>query len=484
MTLIQHLRRRAGILIAAAAFLAAGCSTDDPVPECVNCEEWSELTGGLGRFPEPHPSDPNVLLFSTIDKDADAPDADRQADEDIWVAYRNDADPASTPVWQLTDDTIGDGDNFAARWSPSGSQIAFVHTTAAGRFEVWRMSVTPPASADTPPVLGTPERLLRDARDPVWESETVLVFSREDKLYSVDVPAAPGPLTATPLQLTFDPPTYASTETFVDRHPMFASDGGAVFNTIGRQNVADVLVRAFEVDQSVFPPDTSETAAWISYQAPGSDNPAYPLFLGPDTLRTPELLPSVPVGSGGQFPIGVRRDSRFLQDPFTENYCDTTLVINADLQPGDVDTLAFYFTVIRGTLAVESGVSQTTVFWTRQDARQDITDFTSNTLLANIGQQLVFECLMPFAIQPNGDVDVSTPEPLLVIGSRGSLRDTALVTVPSGGTTVVSLFPTGTISGMAAFSRGTSSQSGFSVITIPPTCWDRCRGNSRISSAR
>ncbi|NNE43695.1 MAG: carboxypeptidase regulatory-like domain-containing protein, partial [Gemmatimonadetes bacterium] len=457
MSLIQNLRRRAGILTLFVALLAAvGCATDSPVPDCFNCGQWTELMTGLGRFPEPHPANPDILLFSTIDKSPTATDADRQSDEDIWLVYRNPSDPSTETLWQLTDDALGGGDNFAARWSPSGTQIAFVHVTAAGRFEVWRMPVTVPASPEGIPVLGTAELLLQSARDPAWESETSLVFTREDKIYRVDVPASPGPLTASPVQLTFDPPIFASTETYVDRQPMIAADGGAVFNTIGRQNVADVYLRAFEIDGAVFPPDTTETAAWISYKAPTSDNPAYPLFVGVDTLRTPELLPSLPVGAGGTFPIGVRRDSRYISDPRVESYCDTTLIINADLQPGDVDTLSYYFTVIRGTLSIQSGISQTEVFWTRQDAEQDINDFPGRTLLANIGERLDFECLMPFSFLPNGEADVTRRELFLVIGSRGSLRDTALVTVPSGGMQSVRLFPTGTISGTVVFSDSPS----------------------------
>ena len=53
-------------------------------------------------------------------------------------------------------------------------------------------------------------------------------------------------------------------------------------------------------------------------------------------------------------------------------------------------------------------------------------------------------------------------EPVLVIGSRGALRDTALVTVASGGTEVVSLFPTGTISGTVTFAD-------MPGLPLPPT---------------
>jgi hypothetical protein len=451
MSLVRFFHRGSGGLAALAFIAAAGCSTDDPVPACENCESWDPVTAGLGRFPEPHPSNAGYLLFSTVDKTPGAPDANRDTDEDIWLLERRE-DPASSLKWQLTDDALGIGDNFAATWSPSGTQIAFVHTTAGGNLEIWRMSVQLPGAAGDPPVLGAAERMVQDARDVTWATETTLVFSKNDKLFSLDIPAAPGPPTATPVQLTFDPPSFASTEDFVDRHPFFAPDGGAVFNAIGRQAVADVLVRAFEVDDTVFPPDTISTAAWLSYRGPTSTNAAYPVFIGTDTLRTPTLLQSLPVDGGSAFEIGVRRDSNLLNDPTIETYCDTTIISVVDLQPGDVDTLSYYFRVIRGTLVVTSGVPQTDVFWTRQDVRETIADYTSDTRLDNLGEALRFECLMPFAINPDGSINTAVQETLIVTGFRSSLRDTVKVLVDSGKTTTVSLFPPGSISGTVAFS--------------------------------
>ena len=38
-------------------------------------------------------------------------------------------------------------------------------------------------------------------------------------------------------------------------------------------------------------------------------------------------------------------------------------------------------------------------------------------------------------------------------------------------------------SAMAAFSTGTTVESGASAITKPPTCWDRCRGMSSSIAA-
>jgi hypothetical protein len=434
----------------ALAAAAAGCASDEELPDCENCEFWDQVTPGLARFPEPHPTSPAWILFSTVEKTPGAPDSDRDTDEDIWLLERG-ADLASTTKWQLTDDALGTGDNFAATWSPSGTQIGFVHTTAGGAYEVWRMPVMLPAASGSPPVLGTPERMTVDARDVTWATETSLIFSRNDKLWSLSIPASPGPPTASPMQLTFDPPSFSSTETYVDRHPSFAADGGAVFSTIGRQNVADVMVRAFEVDDAVFPPDTTSTAAWLSYQSPAADDPTYPVFIGIDTLRTPRLLRSIPVFAGGTFQIGVRLDSSLLPGG-AASYCDTTLVIPADLQPGDADTLAFYFHVVRGALLIESEVSQTDVFWTRKDVRETISDFTSDTRLDNLGEQMLFECLMPYSVNPDESIAVGVQETLIVSGARGTLTDTARVVIDPGRTTEVTLFPAGTVSGTVSYS--------------------------------
>ena len=137
---LERTFRTAWGLVGLLALLVAagGCSTDDSVPRCENCEIWSPVTAGLGRFPELHPSDPSFLVFSTIEKTQNAPDSNQEADEDIWLLHRGET-PAENTLWQLTDNALGFGDNSAARWSPSGTQIAFAHSTADGAFEIWRM---------------------------------------------------------------------------------------------------------------------------------------------------------------------------------------------------------------------------------------------------------------------------------------------------------------------------------------------------------
>jgi hypothetical protein len=89
-----------------------------------------------------------MFVFSTIDKRPGAPDANRDSDEDLWLSWIvNDSDPSANPVWQITGDEMGtSGDNFGARWSPSGDEVAFIHSGTGGHFEVWRVPVTLPAS--------------------------------------------------------------------------------------------------------------------------------------------------------------------------------------------------------------------------------------------------------------------------------------------------------------------------------------------------
>ena len=301
--------RRATVLPAALALLVlAGCSSDDRVPECLNCEAWTQVTDDLARFPQPNPSDAGYILYSTIAKTTNAPDASRDADEDIWLLHWDDGVGVVTGKWQLTGNELGEGDNLGARWSPSGTQVAFMHTTGSGTFDVWRMSIALPGAPGEQPVIGAAELVVRDARDPAWETETSLAFVREDKIYRLDVPVGSGLPTGSPVQLTFNPPQYASTEKFIDRHPMFASDGFGVFNTTGRRGVADILIRAFEIDGTVFPPDTTETDAWIGFRSPVAAGLAYPLFDLSDTLRTPRASP---LGADGRLrSVPARRAAR------------------------------------------------------------------------------------------------------------------------------------------------------------------------------
>jgi hypothetical protein len=448
MSLIRQCRRVPVLLLPLIA-AGLGCSTDDPVPECTNCESWEQVTPGLARFPDPDPADPRWVVYSTIEKRANAPDANRESDEDIWLTYHDGSgDIADTPSWQLTDDALGTGDNTAPRFSPTGAQIAFAHATGGGNFDVWRLPLTVPADPADPPLAGAPEIVAADARDPVWATETRLYFVRGDKIHRVDLPAGAGPPLSAPLPLTFNPPQFASNEVFIDRHPSFSPDGGAVFNSIGRRSVADVVMKAFEVDETVFPPDTTEARAWISYQPPTAQAPAYPLFLGADTLRTPRTLRSVPVDRGGTFTLGVRRDSRFLA-PSQQSYCDTLITIPASLQPGDVDTLKYYFRVIRGTLVVASGIGQVGATWARQDQRESV-----NFTIAGPGGSRTFPCLMPFQVEA-GQIQPGQQEPFLIRGSRvgptGTLADSAQVVLSPGKTTTVTLFPPGKITGTVVF---------------------------------
>jgi hypothetical protein len=446
VTLLRSARRRG---IAGLALLAgiAACSEEGSPPVCENCEAWDQLTAGLGRFPEPHPSNAAVVAFSSIEKTPGAPDANRQSDEDLWVTWLaslDDAtqnDPTRNPTWQITADELGAGDNFYPRWSPSGDEIAFVHTNPSGQFEIWRVSVVPPASPTVAPIVGSPERIA-SGRDPAWASADRLVFTRGDKLFSVDL-STPSPRGGyAEIQLSFDPPPFAAADDFVDRHPDFATDGGGVFNTSGRENVADLFVQAYEVDRGVSPPETLVTDAFILYQPPGA-TPAYPIFAGSDTLRTPVLLRSLPIGSGGSFLVGVRLDGRFLADTTRETYCDTTLTKLADLRPGDSDTLRYDFEVARGALRIQTMASNTTVFWTRADGLVDAFDSPISRVLVNAGETRTWGCLLSY------DVIAGVPAPptlerYLVTGTRiGSPMATDSTFVTPGDTVTVVLYAGG-----------------------------------------
>lgn len=448
-----------GFLLLAALGGLSACSEDSPVPVCENCEAWDQLTAGLGRFPAPHPTNPNVIVYSTVEKSPGAPDATRESDEDLWITWVSptDPDPAAAPRWQLTGDDLGTGDNFYPRWSPSGTELAFVHANEGGHFEVWTLPVVPPAGPGQAPSVGT-ALLVGAGRDPAWIDDATLAFTRDDKLFQVSLPAPRGGPAET--QLSFDPPSFAASENFVDRHPDFA-DGGGIFDTIGRENVANVYLQAFEVDREVFPPETLATDAFIFYQAPGG-SPAYPVFERADTLRTPTLISSLPVGSGGSFLLGVRLDGRFLADSTRETYCDTTITRQVSLAPGDTDSLAFYFSISRGTLLLQTGLSNTTVFWSRADGLVDSGDFPQSTLLNNAGDARAWNCLLSYDVV-SGVPAPPTLETYLVSASReGSAPFDTTVVIPPGDTTAVVVYA----SGVAADVRGARVLRAVNVLSV------------------
>ncbi|MCA9750876.1 MAG: hypothetical protein KC591_01680 [Gemmatimonadetes bacterium] len=430
-------RRSLGVAVGLAALLP-GCTSDSPVPICENCENWTQITTGLGRYPATHPVIEQLIAFSTVDKAVGAPDADRQGDEDLWLTWAEGGSADVNPVWQITGDSVGNGGNFLPRWSPSGMQLAFIHIADDGRFEIWRVAVTPPASPTDTPVIGTPEFLVRNARDPAWLSETQMVFTRDDKLFLLDVPLSGTPATA-PLQISFDPPIYATAESFVDRQPDIAptdSDVG-VFNTLGRQNVADVYVEAFEIDDT--PETTAVLDAFLYLQQPDA-SASYPLFEGSDTLRTPSLLQSLPVGDGGDFVVGARLDSRFLADSTRETYCDTTITKIVELLPGDSDTASVYFEVARGTLSITSAVANTSFSWTRQDFRVSSDEFPLATTIQNPGEVVLYNCQLSYAVS-GGIPNPNVLEPYLVTGSVDGMADfNTQVFITPGDTTHVVLY--------------------------------------------
>ncbi len=430
------LRKVSGFALLAALAAFSACSEDSPIPGCDNCEGWDQLTAGLGRFPEPHPTTASLIAFSTVEKTPGQPDANRESDEDLWLVWVVDADnPAANVSWQITADEMGSGDNFYPRWAPSGMELAFVHTNESGRFEVWTLPVVPPSGPGGTPAVGTAQRVGL-GRDPTWVSDDRLVFTRDDKLFAVDLTAVRG---GAETQLSFNPPIYAATEDFVDRHPDF-EDGGGIFGTLGRENVANVYIEAFEVDNEVAPPETLATDAYILYQAPGG-TPTYPIVENADTLRTPVTLTSLPVGGGGSFILGARLDGRFLADSTRETYCDTTITRQVTLSPGDTDSISVYFTIARGTLRIETGLPNTTVFWSRADGLVDSGDFAQSTVLNNAGDSRDWNCLLSYDVV-SGVPAPPTLETYLVSAERlGSAPWDTTVVIPAGDTTHVVVYP-------------------------------------------
>jgi hypothetical protein len=369
------------------------------VPVCEGCEYWTQITTDLGRHADPHPLNSDFVAYSTIRKEPGSDDENRDRDEDIWLLWRGSANPAEWVRWQITAASMGDGDNFQPRWSPSGDRIAFVHGSASGDFEIWRVAVDVPATPDpTATPAGAIELVVTDGRDPAWLSDSEVLFVRDDNLYLVGGVTKSG-RADDPVRLSYDPPTFAVAEEFIDRQPARSTDGAVVFGTIGRVDVADVLLRAFEDDGG----GPVKTDAWIYIEMPGTD-PFYPLFEMGDTLRTPGpgssedylRLRSLPVNDGGVYTVGVRRDSRFL-DPDVESYCDTTLTETIELQGGDVDSLDFTFRVVRGHLSIRSDSSLTAVTWEREDGLASHLDYSFTPFIQDPTDVLFYECVLAHA---------------------------------------------------------------------------------------
>ncbi len=460
---------------------AAGCSDDNPLPVCDNCEDWTQVTAALGRNPDPNPlgTSGQFIAYSTIRKDQNAPDGSEEADEDVWLAWVLDrTDPSQNMYYQLTFEDLGPGDNFGPRWSPDGTTLAFVHTSPGGTFEIWQMTVGLPAGPNDPPALGVPSLVVSDARDPVWADNSSLIFSREDSLYQVDLPGGAGE------RLTYNPPSYTSSEDYIDRHPDVSPDGEAIFNTMGRVNVADVFVEAFEVslpdvggqrDTTLVEMEDGD-GAWVLFQSPGAPSPSYPISSAGDTLRTPVLLRSIPVDAGGAFRIGMRLDSQFIDEEdttsfgnLTSAYCDTTILGTWNAVPNTVDTVRAYFQVTRGTLAVTSGIAGTDIEWRRIDLKDASTSPAYAgvpSVVGNPGDVLVYDCVFTHAFTPGGQALLDSISTFIVTGQTSlGLTDTVVVRDLTPGTTrSVSLFPTARVSGHCIFDDSPTTSPPVSVV--------------------
>lgn len=448
--------------VAAAASLSltlgllfAGCTDDSPVPVCIRCEFWDQLTAGLGRHADPHPTAANVYVYSTILKDETASDSQREADEDLWLlVVRNPDDASQNEIFQITGDEMGiTGDNFSPRWSPDGTQVAFTHSRGSGGMEVWRVAVdvSPVASGD-PPVVGTPEMIDANGRDPEWYSDAEVLFTHTDKLFRKVVPPLPAPAGGggAAEQLSYGPPIFASSEEYLDRHPD-VEDGAAIFNTTGRKPVGNIHISAVEPDSG-----SQDPRAFLLLQSPGTIG-TYPLFEGADTLRTPTLIRALPLDNGTTYIVGAKLDKNFYPQPDSgetgrQTYCDTLFTQVVELTAGETDSVQFRFEHGRGSLRIRTGASQTSVSWTRADSLVTSRDFggsatTGAVVLENVNSTIRFDCLPSYEAAPHpvfGHVfpDTTTREQYLIHATRfGGAFDDTVVTIDPGDTTVVTVFP-------------------------------------------
>jgi len=430
------------LMVPVLAALGGCSSTNDPVPACDECEKWFRISPVLGRYPSPHPFDRDFVLFSTVEKpDPTAPDAARQNDEDLWLTWiedrRNEAanGVVGRSLFAITGDEMGTtGANTGPQWSPSGMQVAWVHAPSVGGTQIWIRSIQVPATRGEAPVLGAPVMVVDRAKDPAWLTEDRLLFTRDSKLYRIDV----GGGTGSEEQLSFDPPVFTSTEKYIDRHPNASSDGAVVFGTRERLPVGDIYVQAFEVIPGG---PTVPTDAFISFQSPSAGQPTFPVIELGVPLQTPHLLKSLPITGGSAFRIGASLSSAVVEDSLRENYCDTTIVVETLLQPDEVDTVSISFEIVRGSLRFVTEATNATIFWTREDGRASINDYAGSRVI----QQCIprsYPCLLPWAVAPDGTILVGVQEDYIVTATAGTppRQETQTVTLSPGQTTLVTLF--------------------------------------------
>jgi hypothetical protein len=312
--------------------LAASCGDDgggEPVDPCPNCQYWTQLTFDTGEFPAVHPSDANIIAYSSTRANPTL------GTQDIWIRVAN----PDTAYYRITDDQ---GDERLPAWSPDGTRLAFARI-ANGVSDIWVVDVSSFTNpTDLERITSSQFEFESDPGRSAWRNDDTLLFTDGDDIFSIDVAGGsssePEEIVRDPadailglgLRFTESAPTYVRDQATTDELIGFTSDGrgpqGNIFISACSEIGEEVHANIF-VDQKPL------------------RNPAG------DTLKTPvEIFGLAP----GQYVVGVI----VVSGP--DVFCDTTLSQTVTVDTNQVAQSPFEFTRPRGAIRVLSPTGLTT----------------------------------------------------------------------------------------------------------------------------
>ncbi len=318
---------------ALAALAASGCGDDNGGGDgggCPNCEFWTQLTTDGGQFPAVHPTNPNVIAYSSTRADPEL------GTQDIWIREES---GAGVQYYRVTDDP---GDERLPAWSPDGTRLSFARV-AGGRSDIWVVNVTSYTNPTDLEKLTSSE--LESEFFPgrsVWRDDATIIFTDGDDIYQIDANAGSSSglleLVRDPadeilglgLRFTENQPSYIMDPNSLDELVAFVSDGR------GPQG---------NINVSAFAETGEEVTANIYVDGKILRNPAQ------DTLRTPfEIFGLAPGDYVVSLSVTVGPD----------RFCDTTLFQPAHVETNQVAQSEFTFTRPRGAIRVISPLGQST----------------------------------------------------------------------------------------------------------------------------